>query len=158
MQSKMNDLRGQLTNVITVLNRRFSELESNNKKELEQFEGVLERKFNVTKQSLNEAVSALKTINPEDIAKPVPQKTISAAHEKPAAEKQAPAPPDELPHGPEQAPSLQIKNPDERAKRAAGPKKKIQRLPDKTNKKSSAQEIREAARYLAELKRRNKNK
>jgi|GEM_PF-921826 len=66
LQSKFSQLKKEIADVIAVLNRKFTELERHNQKQIELFEQVLEKKFNFTRETIEEAVSALKSVNPAD--------------------------------------------------------------------------------------------
>ena len=168
LQAKFSEIKVQLNDVITVLNRRFSELESNNRKELEQFEGVLERKFNVTKQSLNEAVSTLKSINPEDVVKKTPlvspqinQPNNSYPEAKPpeneASAQDSTALPEVSGVAGEES-NLDLKPASKHSSKLVQREKKEfkkKHAPLKNSKKSADEEIREAAKYVEALKRKS---
>ncbi|MCX6711096.1 MAG: hypothetical protein NTZ02_03330, partial [Candidatus Woesearchaeota archaeon] len=156
LQAKFNELKGQLNDVITVLNRRFTELEGNNKRAFEAFENTLERKFNLTKQSLNDAVSALQSINPEEIVKKPIAPFPTSSPTTNAQPQQNPQPQSTL------QPTSPVQKPEEAkpsvAKAAA--KRGASRKPatKKQGRKGAEDEIKEAARYVEQLKKRTAKK
>ncbi|PIU29961.1 hypothetical protein COT07_03230 [Candidatus Woesearchaeota archaeon CG07_land_8_20_14_0_80_44_23] len=152
LQAKFNELKGQLNDVITVLNRRFTELENNNKRAFEAFENILERKFNLSKQSLNDAVSALQSINPDDIVKKPADNPQTASPANNAQPQQNPQPQSAS------QPALPVQKA-EKAKPGAAKaaaKRSAPGKPSPKKAKSPEEEIREAAKYVEQLKKRKK--
>jgi len=138
--------------VITVLNRRFTELENNNKRAFEAFENILERKFNLSKQSLNDAVSALQSINPDDIVKKPADNPQTASPANNAQPQQNPQPQSAS------QPALPVQKA-EKAKPGAAKaaaKRSAPGKPSPKKAKSPEEEIREAAKYVEQLKKRKK--